>query len=203
MKRCVLMSSIVLLLGCNSQENSQQTIRSPATMPSPGPIVANLDFANWSQFPEGTTVKIKSVTSRGKVETISIETFRLAKKTDYEVVIERQNTTERNDGSYKAVNPPENRKYAKTFSLPNGMKEEDFAKPSLKAKSAGNETIEILGKKYDAEVFTWTDHTEAGDSVAKIWRSKDMPGRMIKQTIEVAGIETKTKEEVIELSIPK
>ena len=202
MRMCSIVFVVMIVCGCGTRENPPATVASPS-MITMGPLVANLDYANWSRYPIGTAVKIRSVTSRGPVETISIETYQLAQLTDTEVVVERQNTTERNDGSYKAVNPPEMRKYKKSFSLPAGMKQEDFAKPSLKAKSAGNESIEVLGKTYAAEVFTWNDHTEAGDMKVKIWLSDEMPGRVVQQTMEVVGIETKTVEQVIELTIPQ
>lgn len=202
MRTSIVLGLALLTMGCG--KDIPQTAAAPAGEPAKpfGPQVLNRDFANWSRFPVGTTVKTKSVTLKGTLHVTSIETLRLVEKSDYELVVERQNTTERNDGSHGAINPPERRTYRKSFSLPAGMNEDDFAKPALKAKSAGNETIEILGKKYDAEVFTWTDQTESGPLEIKIWRSDEMPGRLLKQSITLVKGDKTTNESVIELMIP-
>lgn len=202
MRISLVLGFALLTLGCG--RDVPQTTTAPAGEPAKplGPPVLNREFANWSRFPIGTTVKTKSVTQKGDLHVTSVETLRLIEKSDYEIVVERQNTTERNDGSHGAVNPPERRKYHKSFSLPAGMSESDFAKPALKAKSAANETIEILGKKYNAEVFTWTDQTESGPLEIKLWRSDEMPGRLLKQTITLGKGDKTTNESVIELMLP-
>jgi hypothetical protein len=164
----------------------------------------NADYANWSRFPVGTVVRRKAVTSSetGTGTTTSVETFTLKSLTDAEAVVERQNTTERSDGSYRAENPPEPRTYPRQFALPPGMTAADFARPALAAEPAGEETITVLGKAYKASVFTWTDGTESGPMHVKVWLSDEVPGRILRQTMTLPKLKNKTEDEVIEIRRP-
>lgn len=203
MRTLMLFGFTLITIGCG--KDISQTAAAPAGEPAlpPGPAILNRDFANWSRFPIGTTVKIKSITERGPLHVTSIDTLKLVEKSEDEIVVERQNTTERNDGSLGAVNPPERRTYRKSFNLPPGMSEADFAKPSLIAKSVGKETVEILGKKYDADVFSWADQTEAGPLDIRLWWSDEMPGRLLKQTMKLVKGDKTTNHSVIELTVPE
>lgn len=168
------------------------------------PLFDDLDYASWKRVPVGTVVKRKSVTTSETTQatTTSMETFTLKDVNDREVVIERQNTTERSDGSYRAVNPPELRKYPRQFRIPAGMTAEDFAKPARSAKKAGEESILVQGKSYTTTAYTWTDNTEAGRMSVRVWLSPDMPGRIVKQEMKVAALKNTTQEEVIEVKVP-
>jgi hypothetical protein len=203
MRTILLFGFTLIAIGCGKEVS--QTAAAPSGEPAmpPGPVILNRDFANWSRFPIGTIVKIKSVTLKGDLHVTSIDTLKLLEKSDTELVVERQNTTERNDGSLGAVNPPERRSYRKSFALPHGMSEADFDKPSLIAKSVGKETVEILGKKYEADVYTWADQTEAGPLDIKLWWSDEMPGRLLKQTMKLVKGDKTTNHSVIELTIPE
>jgi hypothetical protein len=167
-----------------------------------GPTMTHPDYANWSQFPVGTVVVLKSVAQRGESKVTSVETLRLLEKDDRRVIVERQNTTERNDGSYKAENPPEKRTYVKDFVLPPGMTEADFAKPSLKAVLKGSEPMTVLGKTVQCERYEWTDGTEAGPMKITLWRSNEIPGRIVKQLMIVEGTKTTTTDEIQSLNMP-
>jgi hypothetical protein len=202
MRTILLLGFAILAYGCG--KDVSQTSAAPAhepVLPS-GPPVLNQDFANWNRFPIGTTVKIKSQTVRGTLHVTSIETLKLVEKSDTELVVERQNTTARNDGTHGAINPPERRTYRKTFALPPGMSEADFAKPALKANALGQETVEILGQKYETDVFTWIDQTESGPLEITLWRSDEMPGRIVKQTMILVRGDKTTTDTLIELVKP-
>jgi hypothetical protein len=189
----------VALTGCGSSAGQPQKTPVPVVPAPTGPSVENVDYANWVQFKVGTTVKVKSVTARGKAETISIETYVLVEVNEKELVVTRQNTTERNDGSYKAVNLPEQRRYNKSFALPDGMTAEDFQKPALKAKLVREEVVTAAGKSYPAKVYEWKDSTEGGAMNVTVWLSNELPGRVVKQVMTVAALETTTTDEVIEV----
>ena len=188
--------------GCGGRD-APAIVSAPTRLAPSGPTIAHPDYANWSRFPIGTTVIHRSVTERGQAQTISTETFRLSELNDGELVVERQNTTERNDGSYRAVNPPEPRRYKKAFSLPAGMTEDDFKKPSLNAKRTGEDTIDVLGTKYKTHVYQWKEHSEVGDMNVTVWYSDEMPGRLVKQQIVIPSTETTTTDTLIEVTIPK
>lgn len=168
------------------------------------PRFDSLDYANWKRFPVGTVVKRRSVSSseKGTASTTSVETFTLKELTDREAVVERQNTTERSDGSFRAENPPDSRRYARQFPIPAGMSAEDFSKPSRAAKKSGEETLTVLGKDYKTTRYSWSDSTEAGKMEVQVWLSEDMPGRIVKQVMKVPALENTTVEEVIEVWAP-
>jgi hypothetical protein len=65
-------------------------------------------------------------------------------------------------------------------------------------KSQGFETIEVLGKKYNAEWYETNASTEAGPSVTKTWISMDMPGQVIRSVTEVKAASKKVFLEVTE-----
>ena len=196
---------LVLASGCGCSVDKPAPVAAANTPAVPtGPMFDDLDYANWKQFPVGTTVKRKSaITTEVSTSVVtSFETLGLRKVSDREVEVSRQNTTERNDGSYRAVNPTEERRYPRQFAIPKGMTVEDFGKPSRSAKLAGEETLTVLGKEYKTTVYTWTDSTEAGPLEVRVWMSDSMPGRIVRQEMKQPTLKNTTIEEVIEIQIP-
>ncbi len=198
---------VALTTGCSGATSAAKpvvVVNVTRAIDTTKPVVENADYKNWKRFPEGTTVKRKSTTASetGTASTTSVETFTLKSATETELVVERQNSTDRSDGSYKVVNPPESRKYVKQFNLPDGMAAEDFTKPSPKAKLLQDETLTVLGKQYATKVYSWADGTEAGPMKVTVWLSDEMPGRVVKQSMIVENLKTTTIDEVIEVKIP-
>ena len=191
--------------GCGTKAAPPADPAVPVAPATPaGPLTDNVNYANWKKFPVGTKVvrRIVAANDKGGVSTTSVETLTLKELTDKEVVLERQNTTTRSDGSLNAVNPPEPQRFARQFALPNGMTAEDFSKPSRNAKLKGEETVSVLGKDDKATVYTWTDGTEAGPLHITCWVSDDMPGRIVKQTMTQPNLGNTTTDEVVELKRP-
>lgn len=191
-----------MTLGC-SPSNPPAVVSLPPDTSSL-PRFDDLDYKNWKRFTVGTMVKRKSVTSSqsGTASTTSIETYTLKSLDEISCVVERQNTTERSDGSYKAVNHPEQRTYNRQFPIPEGMTADDFAKPSRNAKKSGEETLTVLGKEYKCMLYTWDNSTEAGKMKIQLWLSDEMPGRIVKQVMKVDSIKSSTIEEVVEVKTP-
>lgn len=204
MRPTALLLALGLVAGCSGQPAP----RSPATLPTPAPVdatatqVENPEYTNWRQFPVGTTVVRQSVTERGGNTTTSIDTFRLAESSEVAVAVEWQNTTSRTDGTPPRVNPPDTRKYAKSFGLPNGMTADDFRRPSPSAKLTREESVEVAGKKYPTSVYEWSDSTEAGAMAITVWFAPALPGRIAKQTMAVEKTATTTTDTVLSVSIP-
>lgn len=204
--------SVLLLASLSVGCGGPASTPTAATVPSvpdtddtaPQVLFYDLDYANWSRFPVGTQVKRKSVTSSPKAtaSTTSVETLTLKEVTDGAVVVVRQNTTQRSDGSYHVVNPPEERKYPRSFAIPSGMTAEDFSKPSRGARKDGEETGTVAGTSYRAVVYTWEDQTESGKMSVRVWLSDDIPGRIVKQEMKVPALENTTSDEVIEVKKP-
>jgi hypothetical protein len=199
--------SAALAAGC-SRPAPAPAVPGIAAVPEPPdtsslPLFDSPDYANWKRFPVGTMVKRKSVTTKENTEggSSSVETLTLKEVNDKEVVVERQNTSERVNGE-RTANPPELRRFPRQFRIPAGMTAEDFSKPSRNAKKAGEEDLTVLGKSYKTTCYTWTDQNEAGKMPIKVWLSDEMPGRIVKQLIVIPDIQNKTVEEVIELRKP-
>lgn len=171
----------------------------PSTASEDLTLVDHPEYVHWSQFPVGTAVtRKKEVTNdHGKVRVTTI--VRLAEKTVNKVVVETQVTVDRLDGKLEE-NPAFNAEFVAKFRLPASMKVEQFALPSLKAKPMGDETREAAGREYHAQVFTWEERNETGPMAVKLWRSNEIPGRMLRQ--EIDGPMHHSVEETVEISGP-
>ena len=204
MRRIVCLVALAFAAGCSSKpaDSPRTGVPAAAAIDPNQPHVLNADYANWKQFPVGTTVARKAVTARDGNSTTSVETFRLAEVGEAEIVVDRQNTTSRSDSSLTQTNPADTRKFPKSFALPTGMTADDFQKPSMKAKLTGQEVVEIAGKKYATTVYEWTDPTEAGEMKVTVWVSPEVPGRIAKQTMVVEKTATTTLETVESITTP-
>lgn len=198
----------LLCVGCTESgapaksEMESTTDGSPVASQGEGEEAAHPEFAHWSQFPVGAkTVRRKEVSNEnGKV--VVTTTVKLADKNEKQVVVETQVTVERS-GDPKLENPPFTAEYPATFRVPKSMTVDQFRLPSLKAKLAGEEELEILGQKYLAEKFSWTESNEAGPMEVSVWRSDKVPGRTVKEESLTKSLSNKSLEEVIEISIPE
>lgn len=203
MRACLLVPVLaaVFAVGC-----SRPTAAPPAADPAPAPPGTMFDtpeYANWAKFPVGSVVKRRAVTTTEKssstVTSVSTYTLRSVAPDSAEVV--RDVTTTR-DSDPPMVNTGDVQRVRRQFALPAGMTADDFRKPSRNAKKVGEESVEVLGKKYPAAVYEWTDSTEAGPLQIKLWLSAEMPGRVVKQTMYQPNITNRTVEEVIEIKLP-
>lgn len=196
----LLVGMLLVLPGCG---NSVTPVAVPPDTSS-WPRCDSPQYASWQRVPVGTVVRRQSVTSSetGTASTTSIETFTLKEVTEHEAVVERQNTTERSDGSYRVENPPQLLRYPRQFPLPPGMSPEDFSKPSPTAKKVGQETVTVQGKQYQTTVYAWSDATESGTMDIRVWLSEEMPGRIVKQVMSVPRLKNTTVDKVIDLSMP-
>ena len=164
-----------------------------------GNTVSHPEYANWSRFPEGAHVVRYRVTTNenGKVEVTS--TWKLKKRSEDFVEIVSQVNVQRS-GEELQENLPETTRFPSTFRLPKGLTEEFFQLPSAKAKKVGEESLEIHGKSIITEVFEWTESNETGPMTVKLWRSDDVPGRIVRQEMLIESSQTKTIEELHEVN---
>jgi len=194
------------LMGCGDQTGAAAIAQGSAKKELPPPVssdslplVDHPEYVHWSQFPVGTAVvRKKEVTNDHGAVRVTTK-VRLAEKTAEKVVVETQVTVDRLNGTPEE-NPPFNAEFVAKFRLPSSVKLEQFSLPSLRAKPAGEETRAACGREYRAEVFTWEERNETGPMSVKLWRSNEVPGRMIRQEIE--GHMHHSVEEVVEISVP-
>jgi hypothetical protein len=199
-------AGLIFLVGCGNEVD--RGFRSQGTAP-PGsvapaqaenlPRVAHPEYAGWSRFPVGTVVaRKKEIASES--ETVRVTTtLRLIEKGADKVVVESQVTVDR-PGHPRQQNPPLNVDFPATFPLPQGMQLEQFSLPSLKARQVGEEGRQACGREYQAQLFTWDEVNETGPMTVKLWRSDDIPGRMLRQ--EINGRDHISVEEVVEITLP-
>jgi len=136
----------------------------------------------------------------GGSETVQVTTtLRLAEKTTDKVVVESQVTVDR-PGHPPTQNATQKVDFPATFPLPNGLRLEQFSLPSLKASQTGEETRQVCGQDYKTQLFTWDEVNETGPMTVKLWRSDDIPGRMLRQ--EIQGHNHVSIEEVVEIIRP-
>ena len=197
---------LILFAGCGSESRSSYTSQGPLPPGYVAPastkhlrLVDHPEYVNWSRFPVGIiVVRKKEVTNNfGTVRVTT--TLRLAEKTADKVIVESQVTVDRS-GESVVENPPQRFNFPATFRLPEGMKLQQFSLPSLKARQVGEESRSACGREYKTEVFTWDEVNEAGPMAVKLWRTDDIPGRMLRQ--EINGHMHASVEEIVEIREP-
>ncbi len=161
-------------------------------------VVKRTEFENWSQFPIGTSVTKSREISKADEKTMQTTIYRLVSKDDQHVVVESTVSLLR-DG-HTQNNEPTTLDYPATFRVPADMNVEQFSLPSPSAKSSGTESIEVLGKTYEATVYKWQSQAEAGPVDNTLWMSNEIPGRSLKHQSNCVG--TITEEVITKLEIP-
>lgn len=178
----------------NSSRNAPHSVANESL-----PLVDHPEYMHWCQFPVGTAVtRKKEVTNEhGTVRVTTI--VQLTEKTDDKVVVETQVTIDRLNGRPE-VNPSFPAEFPAKFRLPASMKLEQFSLPSLKAERIGDEARAASGREYQAQVFSWEERNETGPMGVKLWRSNEIPGRLVRQ--EIDGPMHHSIEETVEISWP-
>lgn len=204
LQRIKSVSLVLFLLGLPACESSRTPVLPMTTEANPGlpnaapQRMAHPEYANWSQFAVGTTVvRYRVVTNEnGKVKETS--TLTLTDKSMENLEVTTQVTVERTGEPIKD-NPPEIDRFSRSFSKPAGLSEEFFILPNLKAKKVGIEQHEVHGKTVTVDVFEWTESNEAGPMTVKLWRSDQVPGRIVRQEMLIESRQTKAVEELLEV----
>lgn len=193
----------LILTGCGDSGSRNRTQGFPAkpAIAESLPTAENRNYANWTLFPVGTSVKKVKLTKNPQDWVKETTTTRLLEKTPAKVVIETQVTVERPNYETQ-VNPGMKIEIFATFQVPNGLTAEQILAPSLKAKKTGEEEITILDKKEKASVYTWEDGTESGPMKNKAWYCETIPGRLVKQEMVVEQKGFNAKEDIVEITIP-
>jgi hypothetical protein len=203
----LLFASLTLIFaGCNDHSRpgnpTQSTLPEGYVAPKSTdhlPLVDYPEYVNWNQFPVGTSViRKKEVTNDFGLVRVTTK-LSLREKSSEKVIVESQVTVDR-PGEPLVENPRQEMQFAAQFRLPEGMQLEQFQLPSLKAKQTGEESIEVANRQFTAQLFTWNERNETGPMAVEYWRADEVPGRMLRQTIE--GHQHHSLEQVVEIHIP-
>lgn len=155
-------------------------------------------YTNWSKFPVGTTVTQKAtMTQLGKTITTTT-VVRLIDKNDRNVVISKVISS---DGTGMLVtNDPIETTVRRMFPLFPGVDKTKIGRPQG-SEASGMETVEVLGKKYQAEWYETKAATEAGPSLTRTWISMDVPDMLVKSQTEVKVADKVVKIEISEIKL--
>jgi hypothetical protein len=193
---------LLAIAGCGQAEPKK--VGSPGGPLPPPPDTSNLPtassvrFANWSKFEPGAGQKRLRTVTKPEGWVKETHTQILKEKTPEKVVVETQITVEWSSGQ-KDVNPAIRMDFPATFKVPEGLSAEAMEAPSLRAKRGVEEEITVLGKKYKAFTYEWSDSTDGGGPVKnKVWFSDEIPGRQLKLTANWSGT-AKAEEELLEI----
>ena len=156
------------------------------------------EYANWSRFPVGASVTRQRVVTNEFGEVRVTTKMWLEDKSSEQVAVGSQVSVVRSDNPPEN-NPPGSTTYPAKFALPNGLKPDLFLLPSSKAKLVGEESVMIGDLEVKSEVFEWTENNEAGPMTVKLWRSEEVPGRIVRQEMLTESSSTKTIEQISEI----
>jgi hypothetical protein len=192
----LLIATLVLQCGCEKSNKPilPSTIqKAGSNTQAPTTRIAHPEYANWSRFPVGTEAIRDRVVSNASGKVHVTTSLTLAEKSDEHVEIVSQVTVQRPNEAIQE-NPPESTRFPATFALPEGLTKEFFQLPSPKAVKISEETQELAGKSFVAEVYEWTESNETGPMKIKLWRSDEVPGRIYRQEMLTESSQTKTTE---------
>jgi hypothetical protein len=194
--------SMAACLGCDMGNNSKAVIPSPTTVSTDEslPKVAHPEFANWNQFPEKSFIVRRKVVSNSSGEVVATTRVWLESKSADGVVVGSQVTVKRPDMPL-VDNGADLVRYPAVYRLPKGMDENQFYKPSMKAKETGRDVVKIGERDFQATIYEWEESSEAGPTSVKLWRSDEFPGKLLRQEMFTKSSETMSKEELIEFQL--
>ncbi|MCU0707185.1 MAG: hypothetical protein MUF23_02730 [Pirellula sp.] len=159
------------------------------------------EYANWSRFPVGTSITRKRTVTNEFGEVKVTTRMWLESKSEKEVEVGSQINVARPNEPLEE-NPDSFTKYPAQFQLPEGMDPNFFLLPTANAKKAGEEVVVVDGREVTAEVYEWEDRNETGPMDVKLWRSIDVPGRIVRQEMITRSSQTKTIENVEAFKTP-
>lgn len=194
----------LFLLGLPACDSSRtpilpMTTEANPSLPNAAPQkMAHPEYANWNQFAVGAKVVRYRVVTNENGEVKEISTLTLTDQSIENLEVTTQVTVERTGEPIK-VNPSEISRFPATFSLPSGLSEEFFILPNPKAKKVGVEQQEVHGKIVTVDAYEWTESNETGPMTVKLWRSDQVPGRIVRQEMLIESSQTKTVEELLEV----
>ncbi len=199
-----LVLSSWFLLGCtpNNGTTTNVPLATVSAVDESQPELDHPEYANWSKFPvQSYVIRQRTVTnSNGKV--IVTSKIWLESKSEKGVEVGSQVKVER-PGERTVDNPSDIVMHAAKFRLPKGMNQDQFYRPSAKAKETGTEKMKVGDLEFEATVYEWEENNEAGPMTVKLWRCDQIPGRIARQEMFTKSSETKTIEELIEVTLNK
>ncbi len=195
---CIILSCAAFF-GCDAGKPSNATVQLPPlnAVDESLPRVTHPEYANWSQFTQKTHIVRKRVVSNASGNVSVTTKMWLEKKDATGVTVGSQVTVQRPDEPI-VENDEDFVRYPATYPLPKGMVEASFNQPSSKAKETGSEVIQIGDKSINTKIFEWEERNETGPMTVKLWRSDEIPGKIVRQEMFTKSTETKSTEEVTE-----
>lgn len=190
----------LLILGCTGSSSSTPKGYVAAESQDDLPLVDHPEYTHWSKFPVGAfSIRKKTVTNAAGSVYVTTR-ISLAEKTDERVVVEQQVTVVRPEATVE--NPPQELEYPAKFRLPTSVQLESFNLPSLKAKLLGEEVLNEAGSSFTCSLYQWEESNEAGPMTIKLWRSDEVPGRMVREETLIQSDGSTSVGFITEVQIP-
>lgn len=144
-------------------------------------MVENPAYKSWAATGLGTTVVIEGKTAASGMNMTMEITMVLAEKDAEKVVIETGMKM-----SMQGMPQPQEMPKQKTTINAKVPKGQENLPPDMKgeAKEAGNEKVEVAGKSYDCKVVEFKGGTGEGEVKGKTWNSAEVPGNIVKMTMD-------------------
>ena len=162
--------------------------------------IDNPVYRNWQDFPVGSQVTYRSVTTVGEDVSKQEYTLTLKSKDKNKIVIERQLTAFLPDG-VQQIFPAMTSQNQRKFRLPKGVDPPNPDKPNGVTEQ-GEEELEWLGRKLKTKWFKAKMRVEAGEMFTHSWSSSAIPGGLVKAVNETPATKSVNTVELIELKIP-
>lgn len=200
--RCVCFVVLAFLAGCSTKppKDIQVAVTSSQTEANSQPLLPHPEFENWNRFPvQSYVIRKRTVTNENGQVSVRTKLW-LEEKNSTGVQVGSEVTTQR-DGEDAVENPADFVRYPAEFRLPKGLEPERFYLPSIKAAKLPDESLKIGEAEFVTEVFEWEENNEAGPMTVKVWRSLDVPGRIVRQEMLTKSSNTKVSEMVSELVV--
>lgn len=125
--------------------------------------------------------------------------YTLIELTNTKAVIEIMVTSRTN--GMETVHPALRFDNARFFTMPPGVKRENFGKPQGLLEE-GTETITVDDIEYEATWRKLKNRVQAGDTFTQSWSSPEVPGGLLRSVSETPATGSITTIELVEIHLP-
>jgi hypothetical protein len=146
--------------------------------------LVNPEYAKWSKFKPGTSIRIKSVTELMGTSGELVLRIKLVETTADKLVLEMAMTSV--IMGQNVDDPPSKRDVLKKRPAKTDEKDDDEAFEKAKGEE-GTETLKISGVEYKCKWKQVKASVEKVESITKVWTCDEIPGGVVKMESSITG----------------
>jgi hypothetical protein len=164
--------------------------------------IDNQEFTNWSKYPKGTSITLKTTSTTAGVSSEATITTTLVEVGSDKLVVEYAVVTKSGGMEFKV--PPTKRDVTKTITLPKGVeKPKDASGKPPGTYEDGTETLKVSGTEVKTKWYKYKSEASGLKMDGKIWMSDEVPGTLVRMEMKTTGTATsETKTELVEVKKP-